>query len=976
MKVVDVVEDRLFEMALAPIIQKMIESEPIVVSDVTIVTNQPTELYSQTIEDTCIRVTRKDLNEGPVDSNCHLVIGYGITRKVNADVSLQNLKTSVRENCFILLEENFVDYDESEADNLFEKVELTCISKQRSNNSYFILLRSASDITTRNKIVINMTSKNFMYINALKTALANAEKTNTYVYIIGEEEFLGAVGFLNCIKNEEGGKFARLFFLQDSRAEKFSFSSKFYSEQLNKDLISNVYHNGTWGSFRHLKLNPYASNVYVEHAYVNALVKGNLSSLCWIESSLMCQLPDSKDRNVELCSVYYAPINFRDVMLSSGKLPADALPGDLSKEGCPLGLEFAGRDSTGKRIMAMVGAKSLATTCVARRNLIWDIPDNWTMLQASTVPCVYLTAYYALVVRGKIRYGESILIHAGSSGVGQAAISVALYHKLTVFTTVGSKEKREFLKKVFPQLTDANIGNSRDTSFEQFVMRVTRGRGVDLVLNSLSEEKLQASVRCLGLNGRFLEIGKIDLDNDSPLGMSIFLKNTSFHGIMLDSVIESDNETVVTLVNLVAEGIKTGAVRPLPTIVFNENQVVSAFRFMASGKHIGKVVIQIRDEEECNRMISPPKVIEAVPRTYFHSEKSYIIVGGLGGIGLELADWMITRGAKKLILTSRIGIKTAYQSFMVRRWRHCGVTIIIDTNDFLTLEGATNLFKESVKVAPVGGIFNLATLTNNTLFENQTVEDFKRVAAAKIDGTLHLDIISRDFCPTLDYFICFSSVASGRGNIGQTSYGLANSAMERICENRSVAGLPGLAIQWGAIGDVGLVVDKFGAETNTTDVAGTMPQPISSVLRTLDLFLRQPNPVLASSVISEKRKFDRGVTLVSSIANILGFNDLKNVPDDTSFGDLGVDSLMGIEIKQTLERNYDIVLNGKKIHQLSFGKLKAIGKCNINYMKLILIIFLHIQRIWNYAEKVQQRSANVQPAQHFRLISVIQLLCF
>lgn len=277
--------------------------------------------------------------------------------------------------------------------------------------------------------------------------------------------------------------------------------------------------------------------------------------------------------------------------------------------------------------MALVQAKSLATTCSARRNMIWEVPDNWTMEQASTVPCVYSTVYYALVVRGLMKKGESILIHAGSGGVGQAAISVALHHGLMVYTTVGSEEKQEFLKKTFPQLTDAQIGNSRDTSFEQFIMRATKGRGVDLVLNSLAEEKLLASIRCLGLNGRFLEIGKFDLNSNSPLGMSVFLKNTSFHGILLDSVMDGDEKTIKMIVDLVAEGIKNGAVRPLQTTVFNDQQIEQAFRFMASGKHIGKVVVKIRDEEQQKTIKSTPKLIAAMPRTYMHGEKSYIIVG-------------------------------------------------------------------------------------------------------------------------------------------------------------------------------------------------------------------------------------------------------------------------------------------------------------------------------------------------------------
>ncbi|EFN70710.1 Fatty acid synthase, partial [Camponotus floridanus] len=161
----------------------------------------------------------------------------------------------------------------------------------------------------------------------------------------------------------------------------------------------------------------------------------------------------------------------------------------------------------GRRVMGMVEARGLATTIVADLGFLWEVPDKWTLEQAATIPVAYATSYYALFVRGQLKAGESVLIHAGTGGVGQAAIAISLHAGCTVFTTVGTPEKREYLKKIFPQLTDRHIGNSRDTSFEHLILTETQGRGVDVVLNSLAEEKLQASVRCLALNGRFLEIG-------------------------------------------------------------------------------------------------------------------------------------------------------------------------------------------------------------------------------------------------------------------------------------------------------------------------------------------------------------------------------------------------------------------------------------------------------------------------------------
>lgn len=931
LKVADIVGDKPLENVLAQLIQYLIESEPTLVTDVAIITNHSAEAYTQALGDSGIRVVTKDALNGPVEQNCHIVASYDVISQMSADVLLKNMKDSIREDGFILLEENIVGFDKTRAEKLFASLNLAIVSVQRKSNKFYYLLRPIVNFEARNKQIVLVTENNYKWVEELKTALATAEENNRYVYIVSQgEELFGALGFINCIKNENGGKFARMVYIQDKNIEKFSFTSKFFAEILKKDLLTNVYKQGAWGSFRHLKLEFESDTptLQVEHAYVNALTKGDLSSLHWIEGPLSRQLPDPKDKKLELCTVYYAPINFRDVMLSSGKLAADALPGDLATQDCILGLEFSGRDSTGRRVMAMVQAKSLATTCVASRNMIWEIPDGWTMEQASTVPCVYSTVYYALVVRGRMKKGEKILIHAGSGGVGQAAISVALHHGLTVYTTVGSQQKRDYLKQTFPQLTDANISNSRDTSFEQFIMQATNGKGVDLVLNSLAEEKLQASIRCLGLNGRFLEIGKLDLNNNSPLGMSVFLKNTSFHGILLDSVMEGDDDTIEEVVGLVADGIKNGAVRPLPTSVFNDKQVEQAFRFMASGKHIGKVVIKVRDEEPKNTKISgfAPKLMTSIPRTYMHREKSYIIVGGLGGFGLELANWMVSRGATKIVLTSRSGIKTGYQSLMVRRWRDRGVTISIDTNDVTTLKGTQNLLNESNKLGPVGGIFNLAAVLRDGLLGDQTEKDFQQVCVPKVDGTKYLDVASRELCPELDYFICFSSISCGRGNIGQTNYGLANSTMERICENRQANGLPGTAIQWGAIGDTGLVIESLG--DNDTIIGGTLPQRMFSCLQTMDVFMQQPHAVLSSMVVAEKRKADAGsgVSLVGCVANILGLKDLKNVPDQASLGDLGMDSLMGAEIKQTLERNYDVVMSATEIRQLSFGKLKALGK--------------------------------------------------
>jgi len=190
---------------------------------------------------------------------------------------------------------------------------------------------------------------------------------------------------------------------------------------------------------------------------------------------------------------------------------------------------------------------------------------------------------------GKMKKDNKVLIHSGTGGVGQAAIHLALYEECEVFTTVGSIEKRNFIRETFPSIPEDHIGNSRDTSFEEMIIRGTRGRGVDIVLNSLAEEKLQASVRCLAKDGRFLEIGKFDMVSNNPLEIFTFSKGISFYGILLDNVFSAEPEIKAITWSKIAEGLKNNAIKPLCRKVFEKDEIETAFRYMAAGKHIGKV---------------------------------------------------------------------------------------------------------------------------------------------------------------------------------------------------------------------------------------------------------------------------------------------------------------------------------------------------------------------------------------------------
>ncbi|XP_039309277.1 fatty acid synthase-like [Solenopsis invicta] len=910
LKTVEVAGKRVAEDLLAPIIFNIFNNElisPII--DLQVIA-APVHNYIQSLNQMKVNanVVMRDVKEVPPALDVHFVIAADVLSN-KSYVILKNLVAALKPGCFILLEESTVHLD---LKTVLEENDLSLAGKQTDPiGKTFLLLKKREE--KKQPVVIQITDKNLSWLEDVETALKKSDSENQEVFFISQnEETLGNAN-------------ARFVFIQDKNAPKFDLTEKFYAEQLNKGLTANVLKGGQWGSYRHVPLD--VSCLQVHHVYANTLKWGDLSSLKWIKSPLNY---DQNFLNKKLCYVYYAPINVRDIMLASDKLPLDILPRNVATKECVLGYEFSGRDAEGRRVMGIVEAKGIATTVVADLDFLWDVPDRWTLEEAATIPIAYATSYYALFIRGRLKAGESVLIHAGNCGVGEAAIAIALHAGCIVFTTVDTPEKRDYLKKVFPQLNDRHIGNARDTSFERLIRIETQGRGVDVVLNSLGEEKLQAGIRCLADYGRFLEAGKYDLSNVNHIGMSLFSNNMSFHDILLDTVFGDDvgeNDRVIKkkLVKLISEGIKNGAVRPLQSIVFLEQQLEQGFRFMATGKHFGKVLLKIRDEEPRKRILPTPKAVAAIPRTYMNPEKSYVLVGGLGGFGLELADWMISRGAKFIVLVSRSGIRTGYQAFCVRRWRENGVKIIIFIEDVTTPSGAQRLIQESNQLAPVGGVFNLAVVIRDALIENLKEADFKAVILPKVNITRNLDAISRMLCPLLDYFVVFSSWSSGRGSIGQTNYAFANSTMERIMEERQSNGLPGLAIQWGAIGDVGLVMEMMGG--NDVEVSGTIPQHISSCLATMDIFLQEPHPVLASTVFAKKYKSDddNKTDLVATVANVLGIKGVDSINPNITLADLGLDSLMNTEIKQTLEGNYDIVLSALEIRALTITKLRELS---------------------------------------------------
>lgn len=451
-------------------------------------------------------------------------------------------------------------------------------------------------------------------------------------------------------------------------------------------------------------------------------------------------------------------------------------------------------------------------------------------------------------------------------------------------------------------------------------MHRTRGCGVDFVLNSLADDKLLASVRCLARGGTFLEIGKFDIMND-----------TSFRAVFADNLIHMPDEQKI-IHELIDKDLRTGIIQPLHSTVFQVNDIENAYRYLSTGKHVGKVLIQVRETE--HSIASVP--IKATPKVYCNQNLVYIVAGGLGGFGIELADWLVLRGARILTLNSRRGVTTSYQSYRIRLWESYGCKIIISTADITTYQGCKSLLVDSLAHGQIGGIFNLAAVLRDSILENQNVAKFQKCVAPKAVATRFLNELSRILCPQLQHFVVFSSASCGRGNAGQSNYGFANSVMERIIEQRVQDKLPGKAIQWGAIGEVGLVAE-MAQDKIDIEVAGTLQQRIVSCLNALDVLLTAPQAIVSSVVVADKNNgdvtHDSQLSLIKSVMKIMGIRDIKTISTNTSLAELGMDSLMSVEIKQMLEREFDIFLTAQELRAITFGKFQEMSNVNNNNVR-------------------------------------------
>jgi acyl transferase domain-containing protein/NADPH:quinone reductase-like Zn-dependent oxidoreductase/NADP-dependent 3-hydroxy acid dehydrogenase YdfG len=431
----------------------------------------------------------------------------------------------------------------------------------------------------------------------------------------------------------------------------------------------------------------------------------------------------------------------------------------------------------------------MASYAVLPAEAVLHKPTELSFEQAATTPIAFLTAYYSLVELAHIREGEWVLIHAAAGGVGLAAIEVAKAAGARIIATVGSKEKEEFVRS----LGVSHIFSSRSPAFAAAAMEVTGGRGVDVVLNSLSGGLIDRGVETLAPYGRFVELGKRDVYDDRQLGLRAFRKNISFHVVDLADMIETQRPRVRKLLEIILDRIAQGQWRPVPVNVFAAQDPGDAFRLMAQARHIGKIAIQM------GRDVS---ALPGTDRPLFSANAGYLITGGLGGIALTVAEWMARQGAGLLLLMSRRAVSEgAAETIRLIEATGCRVRVMRgDVTRRADVDEALRILRS--EGFPLRGVLHAAAVVDDVLIREMTLDRFARVMAPKVEGTWNLHAAT--LAEKLDFFVLFSSIATIHPQPGMGIYAAANAFLDGFAEYRRALGMPATSVNWGGWNQIGL----------------------------------------------------------------------------------------------------------------------------------------------------------------------------
>ncbi|HWO20633.1 MAG TPA: SDR family NAD(P)-dependent oxidoreductase, partial [Kofleriaceae bacterium] len=620
-------------------------------------------------------------------------------------------------------------------------------------------------------------------------------------------------------------------------------------------------------------------------------------------------------------AVHAAGLNFRDVMIALagvGLRPGEQVPSGV--EGAGIVLEVGPGVSTvapGDRVLGLLHA-AFGPIAVTDHRLLARMPAEWSFVDAAAVPVVFLTAYYGLVDLAKLQPGERVLIHAAAGGVGMAATQLARHLGAEVFGTA-SPGKWDTLRAL--GFDPDRLASSRTALFESQFLRATGGRGVDVVLDSLAGELVDASLRLLVRGGRFVEMGKTDIREPERVAQD-------HPGVVYRAfdLLEAGPERIQQMLATLMALFERGALQPLPVTVHDVREAPRAFRALAQARHVGKLVLTVP------RPLAPDGTV--------------LITGGTGTLGALLARHLVTvHGVLHLVLASRQGPAAPGAAALARELEASGARATIVACDAADRAALAALLAEIPREHPLTAVIHLAGVLDDGVLGALTPERLHPVLRAKLDAAVHLHELTRTL--DLSAFILFSSVAGVTGSPGQASYAAANAFLDALAHHRRARGLPALALAWGywetrtgltahlttsdlgrmarggmrglssdeglalldaALGrpDAALVPARFDAAARRAHPHG-LPPLLRGLVRGP---VARPLAAPAAATSSLKHRLgalsaqDRSHALLAwlraEIAAVLGIADPSTLVPERPLQELGLDSLMALELRNRL----------------------------------------------------------------------------
>lgn len=626
-------------------------------------------------------------------------------------------------------------------------------------------------------------------------------------------------------------------------------------------------------------------------------------------------------------------LNFRDVLNAMGMYPGPAGPLGNECAGTVISIgEGVTSVAPGDEVMVLAES-TFSDLVITRAQTVYPKLPSHSFADATTIPLAYLTAFHGLFTLAQIKAGDRVLIHAAAGGVGMAAVQLARMAGAEVFGTAGSPRKRAFLKSNGVQ----HVMNSRTLDFADEITTITSGEGVDIVLNALADEFIPKSLSVLADGGCFLEIGKRGIwTADQVAALNPTLRYFPYD--LADVMRDEPDFMQVTLQQMLPD-FESGALRPLPLRSFPMSDVIDAFRYMARAKHIGKVVVLQEDDSSTRES---GEVL---------SDATYLISGGLGGLGLVMASGLVERGARHLVLMGRSGASEDARR-AVDELEQVGATVWIAEGDVSATEDVDRILTHVAEtMPPLRGVIHAAGVIDDGVLIAQSWSRFEGVMAPKMAGAWNLHMLTQDI--PLDFFAMFSAGAALIGSPGQGNYAAANAFLDGLAHYRRGEGLPALSINWGAWKRVGMAASldsrerrrwaSSGIEMIEPEVGfqifdqllslnhsqvGVLPmnwsiqaQQISvgkepPLLRQLIQSARSKSPAKEKPAISKilsrlkpagsDERYQLLLEYVESqVIGVLGLDSSQPVDHQLGLTDIGMDSLMAVELSNRLERSLE-----------------------------------------------------------------------